>query len=179
VTGKKPRRNVRVDDFPALERVNTEPALALDPQTGIVTVAWTDIRAREADSNVFFTRALTRSARSFEASRQLDGSRAGFDPDTDTPTTQSHPDLEIGGGRLCAAWQDDRNGTNDVYFAVSADGGATFSADERVDDSGTGESAQTAPTVAVDTSGATRCYVVWEDNRLGNSDLFVASRLVP
>jgi hypothetical protein len=177
VTQKKARRNVRVDDFPTLERVNSDPTVAVNPATGIVNVAWTDIRAREPDSNVFFTRATSRVARVFEASRQLDGSRVGFDPNSDTSTTQSHPDMKLVAGTLCAAWQDDRNGTNDIYFTSSADGGTSFSPDERVDDTGGGASAQTAPTVAIDTTNGTRCYVVWEDTRQGNSDLFVASTL--
>jgi len=179
VTRKSPPRNYRVDDYPAFERLNTEPTLAVNPTTGILNVAWTDIRAREPDSNIFFTRATCRNARAFEPSRQLDESRLGFDPDSDTPTTQSHPDMKYGGGQLCIAWQDDRNGTNDIYFKRSSDGGGSFSADERVDDTGTGGSAQTAPAVVVDTTASTRCYVVWEDNRLGNSDIFVASRAIP
>lgn len=173
--GKAPK-NVRVDDFTQLERVNTEPALVLHPKTGILGVAWTDIRAREADSNVFFTRATRRSARAFEAARQIDGSRVGFDPDVDTTTTQSHPDMAYAGEQLCVAWQDDRNGTNDVYFTRSGDGGLAFAAEERVDDAGSGPSQQTAPAVAADGS---RCWVVWEDTRNGNSDVFVASRTVP
>jgi predicted amidohydrolase len=179
VTAKRPKRNARVDDYPTLERLNTEPTLALDPATLLLNVAWTDIRAREPDSNIFYTHSTRRSARAFLPSRQLDGSRVGFDPNTETPSTQSHPDMKIGGGQLCVAWQDDRNGTNDVYFTHSGDGGATFVADERVDDTGTGPSGQTGPSVAIDTTAGTRCYVVWEDTRLGNSDIFVASRSVP
>jgi len=176
VTRKRPARNYRVDDYPTLERINTDPTVVLDPGSGLASVAWTDIRARQPDSNVFYTRALRRSARAFAASSQLDGSAVGFDPNVDTPTTQSHPDMKLQGSNLCVAWQDDRNGTSDVYFTHSGDGGAHFAADERVDDTGAGPSAQTAPSVAMD---GNRCYVVWEDTRLGNSDVFVASRTLP
>jgi hypothetical protein len=176
VTKKKAKPNVRVDDFPSFERVNTEPTLAMNDK-GILNAAWTDIRAREADSNIFFTRALKKSAKKFAPSAQLDYSRIGFDANTDTPTTQSHPSMAAGGPKLCVAWQDDRNGTNDIYFKSSADGGVSFTVDERVDDTGGGPSAQTAPSVA--TSTGTRCFVVWEDTRLGNSDIYVASRLLP
>lgn len=179
LTQKRPSKNVRVDDFAALERLNTEPTIVVDEKSGLASVAWTDIRARESDSNIFFTRATKRNAAAFEPSRQLDDSRLGFDADVDTPTTQSHPDMKIADRTLCVAWQDDRNGTNDVYFKRSLDGGATFGAEERVDDAGAGASAQTAPAIAIDASSGTRCYVVWEDTRNGNSDLFVASRLVP
>jgi hypothetical protein len=179
VTQKRPAKNVRVDDFQGLERLNTEPTIVVDPKSGLVSVAWTDIRAREPDSNIFFTQATKRSATVFQPTRQLDDSRLGFDIDADTPTTQSHPDMKGAGSTLCVAWQDDRNGTNDVYFKRSLDGGTTFSGDERVDDTAAGPSGQTAPAVAIDQTGGTRCYVVWEDTRLGNSDVYVASRLVP
>ncbi|MEO6026809.1 MAG: hypothetical protein ABIR79_08095 [Candidatus Binatia bacterium] len=179
VTQKRPAKNVRVDDFTGFERVNTDPSIVVDPKSGIASLAWTDLRAREVDSNIFFTQATKRSANAFRASQQLDDSRLGFDPDTDTPTTQSHPDLKNAGSTLCVAWQDDRNGTNDVYFKRSVDGGATFSGDERVDDTAAGPSGQTAPAVAIDTTGGAHCYVVWEDTRLGNSDIYLSSRLVP
>jgi hypothetical protein len=179
VNKKKAKPNVRVDDFPGFERINTEPTVALTLK-GIPVVAWTDLRAREPDSNVFYTRALKKAAKKWEASRQLDQSRVGFDPDTDTPTTQSHPSIASAGDTFCVAWQDDRHGTNDILFRASLDAGLTFSPDERVDDTGAGASGQTAPSVAVDTTGgATRCYVVFEDDRNGNADVFVASRTVP
>ncbi len=179
VTRRRPTKNVRVDDFTALERLNTEPTIVVDAKSGLASVAWTDIRAREADSNIFFTQATKRSASRFQPARQLDDSRVGFDPDVDTPTAQSHPDMKNADRTICVAWQDDRGGTNDVYFKRSLDAGATFSADERVDDTASGPSAQTAPSVAIDTTAGTRCYVIWEDTRNGNSDVFVASRSVP
>lgn len=179
VTQKRPAKNIRVDDFAGFERINTEPAVVVEPKSGLASVAWTDIRAREADSNIFFTTATKRSALAFQPTRQLDDSRVGFAPDVDTPTTQSHPDMTNAGRTFCVAWQDDRSGTNDVYFKRSLDAGATFGGEERVDDTGAGPSAQTAPAVAIDETGGTRCYVVWEDTRNGNSDVFVASRLVP
>jgi hypothetical protein len=179
LTQKRPAKNVRVDDFQGLERLNTDPTVAVMPKSGLVSVAWTDIRAREADSNVFFTQATRRNASKFQPSRRLDDSRLGFDPDTDTPSTQAHPDMRVAGDTLCVAWQDDRSGTNDVYFKRSLDAGVSFGVDERVDDTGTGPSGQTAPAVAVDTTAGARCYVVWEDTRNGNSDIYLASRLVP
>ena len=87
--------------------------------------------------------------------------------------------MAIGAGRVCAAWQDDRDGTNDVRFKASADGGASFGAEERVDDSGSGPSHQTAPAVAIDTTAGARCWIVWEDTRGGDSDVSIASRALP
>ena len=70
-------------------------------------------------------------------------------------------------------WQDDRLGNNDVFAAVSVDGGASFLGDERVDDSDDGESEQFNPATAI---GGGRCYVVWSDDRSGDADIRFASR---
>jgi hypothetical protein len=75
------------------------------------------------------------------------------------------------------AWQDDRDGNNDVRFAWSADGGTTFGTSERVDDTGGGPSAQTRPALATARHGKRRaCYVAWEDDRDGQPDVYLARR---
>jgi hypothetical protein len=163
--------NVQVDDFPGFERVDERPSLVVDP-LGRVHAAWTDLRAREPDTNIFYSRSDNAGA-SFSANRQLDDSRQGFDPDRDTPTNQWHPTLVWAGDSLFAAWQDNRLGNDDVFFTRSADGGATFAASERVDDTGSGRSEQSRPHMAW-ANGL--CHVVWEDNRSGNADVFTARR---
>jgi hypothetical protein len=140
-----------------------------------VHAAWTDLRAREPDTNIFYARSDNGGV-SFSANRQLDDSRPGFDPDRDTPTNQWHPSLVWAAGTLFAAWQDNRLGNNDVFFTSSADGGATFAASERVDDTGAGRSEQSRPAMAW-SDGV--CHAIWEDNRSGNPDVFTASRPCP
>jgi hypothetical protein len=167
-----------VDDFAGFERINERPSLGTD-RDGRVHVAWTDLRAREPDTNVFYARSLDRGV-TFGANRQIDGSRTGFDPDTDTPTNQWHPSLVADGPRLYVAWQDDRLGNNDVFFASSTDAGATFTAAARVDDSGGGTSAQTRPQLAFAGGGSRRrCLVVWEDDRDGTRDIRLGRRACP
>ncbi len=167
--------NVRVDDFPDFERVHERPALAAS-RDGIVHAVWTDLRAREADTNVFYARSADLGA-TFSANRQVDDSRVGFDPDVDTPTNQWHPALALDRTRLFVAWQDDRLGNNDVFFTTSTDGGDSFAAAERVDDTGTGTSAQTRPSLAIGgRGGRRRCYVAWEDDRNGDRDVYLARR---
>jgi hypothetical protein len=167
--------NLRVDDFPDYERINERPSVAAD-RRGAVHVAWTDLRAREADTNVFLASSTDRGA-TFGASHQADDSKTGFDPDVDTPSNQWHPSLVLADGLLFLAWQDDRLGNNDVFFATSADGGGTFTPAERVDDTGAGLSGQTRPSLAVAGRRARRrCYVAWEDDRGGTSDVYLAHR---
>jgi predicted amidohydrolase len=170
--------NVRVDDFTGLERLNERPSLAADP-SGTVHAVWTDLRAREPDTNIFYARSVDFGA-SFPPAVQLDDSKTGFDPDTDTPSNQWHPSLVLNDGTLFVAWQDNRLGNNDVFFSTSTDGGATFAPSERVDDTGTGTSIQTRPRLAVGGRGPRRmCYVTWEDDRDGTRDIYLARRPCP
>jgi hypothetical protein len=166
---------VRVDDSPNFERVNERPTVGID-RDGTVHVAWTDLRNREPDTNVFHARSLDRGA-TFSPNAQLDDSKAGFDPDTDTPTNQWYPSLAVDRGRVFVAWQDDRLGNNDVFFASSATAGVTFGPSERVDDTGGGPSEQSRPSLAIGGKGSKRtCHVAWEDDRNGDRDVYVASR---
>lgn len=167
--------NVRIDDFPDFERLNERPTLGVST-LGRVHAAWTDLRAREPDTNIFYARSDDQGA-SFSANRQLDDSKVGFDPNRDTPSNQWHPSLAaVGQNRLFVAWQDSRRGNNDIFFTTSTNGGTSFARSERVDDTGTGQSEQSRPHLAW---GAGRCYAVWEDNRNGTSDIFFARRSCP
>ena len=131
--------------------------------------------AVEPDTNIFYARGANLGT-SFSAARPLDDSRAGFDPNRDTPSNQWHPSLAAAGDRLFVAWQDNRLGNNDVFFTTSPDGGTTFAASERVDDTGAGSSEQTRPRVAW---AAGACYVAWEDSRNGTSDIYLGRRACP
>jgi hypothetical protein len=165
--------NVRVDDFDGFERIDERPTLALD-RRGPLHVVWTDLRAREPDTNIFYARSDD-GGTSFTPNTQLDGSKVGFDPDADTPTNQWHPSLAADRGRLFVAWQDNRLGNNDIFFTTSFDGGATFAPAERVDDTGAGASEQSRPVLAIARRGRL-CYVAWEDDRNGTSDIYLARR---
>jgi len=78
------------------------------------------------------------------------------------------------GGNAYAVWADRRNGHADIYFSYRPAGGA-WSAGERVnDDAGAAE--QWDPAIAVD--GAGNIYVIWQDNRGGNYDIYSSCRLI-
>ena len=170
--------NVRVDDSQVFERVNERPSVAIE-RSGVVHVAWTDLRARQPDTNIFYARSIDRGA-TFGPNVQIDDSKVDFDPDTDTPSNQWSPSLAVDRNGVFVAWQDNRLGNNDVFFTRSFDGGATFIEDERVDDTGHGTSEQTRPSLALGGRGAKRlCYVAWEDSRNGSRDIYVAVRPCP
>jgi len=82
---------------------------------------------------------------------------------------QCNPALSIGDDdRLYLTWQDNSNGNWDIYHCSSANG-SIWSAYTQVTDS-TGN--QTAPAIAVDSQGLV--YIVWQDDRHGNPDIYGA-----
>jgi predicted amidohydrolase len=168
--------NVRVDDFPDLERLDDHPSIAVDDR-GIVHAVWADRRDTQSDANVFYARSLD-GGRTFSANRQIDSSLIGFDPDRDTPSNQWAPQVAVSGSDVLAVWQDNRLGNTDIFYVRSRDRGLTFDTDERVDDAGSGPSNRFRPTLAVDNADPAGriVYVVWEDYRNGTADIFLARR---
>jgi hypothetical protein len=168
--------NVRVDDASTLvERIHERPSVAI-ARNGTVHAAWTDLRLREPDTNVYYARS-TDLGTTFGPNTQIDGSATGFDPDTDTPSNQWSPSIAVDDGQVFVTWQDNRLGNDDVFFTRSIDGGQHFQPAERVDDTGTGSSEQTRPSLAIGGRGSKRtCYAAWEDDRNGDRDVYVAAR---
>jgi hypothetical protein len=168
--------NVRVDDFPDYERLHDHPAIAVDDRGGVHAV-WADRRDTASDTDVFYARSND-GGRHFSANRQIDSSTVDFDADHATPSNQWNPRIAVSRDDVMAVWQDNRLGNNDIFFVRSRDRGATFETDLRVDDSGDGPSNQYRPDLAVDDADATgrMLYVVWEDDRNGSSQVYLARR---
>lgn len=99
-----------------------------------------------------------------------------------TSTNQIRPalayDEDYGAlGRLYAVWQDGRNSadalnqTYDIYFAYSDDRGSTWSPNVKLNDD-IGSANQQNPSVAIGPAG--EVYVVWQDERNNNADIYLA-----
>jgi hypothetical protein len=134
---------------------------------------WADRRRQQSDTDIRYARSID-GGRHFSASLPVDRAEQGLDPDADTPSNQWHPEIAVAGGDVFVVWQDNRLGDNDIFFARSRDGGASFAADERVDDSGDDASNQYRPAVAVAAGAA--LYVAWEDERFGPAAVAVSRR---
>lgn len=91
----------------------------------------------------------------------------------DTGTaSQENPSLAVDAdGNIYVAWEDERNGDYDIYFAKSIDGGVTWSTNVKVNDD-TSSSDQEDPSLAVDGNGD--LYLAWDDERGGGSDIYFA-----
>jgi predicted amidohydrolase len=148
----------RADDgTDAPERLHDDPSLAY--AGGALAGAWTDVRLRQAPARPRVARLPGPSAPLGSAPPEASGYRPRL--------------ATLGDGRVIAAWQDFRTLGNDVYLAASADGGATFGPEARVDDGGEGPSYQFAPRPA--DAGAGRVVVVWEDTRSGRRQVRYAA----
>ena len=68
-------------------------------------------------------------------------------------------------------WLDDRSGNNDVYFRSSTNGGATWQTSDVRLDTATTAGAFNSDEAKICCDGA-RVYVVWQDDRNGDWDIF-------
>lgn len=73
---------------------------------------------------------------------------------------------------MVIAWQDLRDGPSHIYAATTTDGGATWSANVRVDDD-TGTSSKNSPSIVASPNG--HVHLAWVDYRNGNADIYAAS----
>jgi hypothetical protein len=89
----------------------------------------------------------------------------------DPPGVSLYPQISSSGNNVYVVWSDYRNGSSDIYFNYSIDGGATWQAsDIRLDTGdppGTGYS--WSPKISSDGSNV---YVTWMDMRNGNYDIY-------
>lgn len=155
--------------LPADARVDTDadgpgtseyPFLAHEGAT--VIVAWQDLRT-----------AGLKIRRSTDGGTTWPSPELRIDTNGQAVGYQSPGVLRLAGGRAFLAWTDARNGDVDVYFAWSSDGGATWSAEQRLDKGATANSED----VALATDG-TRVYATWNDDRNGAADVYLI-RSVP
>lgn len=156
-------------------RNNTNPALAVDSQSGNVYVAWNDYR--NGNSDVLF-------------SRSVDGG-SNWSPvlivnNDATQSDQFFPSLSSSAGNLHIVFYDRRedpqNHLMDIFYALSTDGGAGFESNVRVTEVSSNPDKGFGGRFIGDyigiTSHGSRLHVAWTDTRnalpgsLDNQDIF-------
>ena len=148
--------DARVNRDPYGASVNQQsPALVYDRANDTIYVAWQDERngdfdiwlARSTDGGVTWTEPLSNPVN-----------------DDTVHAVQVNPSLAVDeAGTLYIVWQDRRNGSDDIYFAASADGGDTWTDNILVTDHPAATmQAQRSPDITV---AGGRIYVTWEDAR--------------
>jgi hypothetical protein len=157
-------RNVRVDRgkptaFAAALDNKWAPSIAVRPP--FIHVAWADFRNYQWD--IYTTRS--RDGRYFERSVRVD--------DGVSERINDHPAIAVASdGTVNVAWADRRrqDADTDIRVARSTSGGRRFDPSQQID-AGGADSNQWFPAVALDESDV---LVAWQDNRLGDNDIFVA-----
>lgn len=137
-----------------------------------VFVVWEDRRRCSGCDDIFLAKS-TNSGASFEPNVQVGDEVVGH---------QWSPSVAVSSsGEIHVAWWDKRRSSwGDVYYAISEDGGISFSENLRIDDA-TGEKIPMgeayylhfkATDIAVDSMGNPR--IVWHDKRRGDFDVYYA-----
>ncbi|MFN2290802.1 MAG: sialidase family protein, partial [Anaerolineae bacterium] len=151
--------NVRVNDYVPVSN-QIRPDLVYEQSTGRLYAVWQDERSGNFDIYLAYSDDLGDTWSSNQMLNDDVGTEA-----------QLNPSIAIGrgalgpGNRVYVAWQDQRNGNDDIYLVRSDDGGANWSSNYFVtDDPDMTAQNQAAPSVAVEN---VRGYVVvaWEDWR--------------
>ena len=123
---------------------------------------WTVWQAGENGERDIYVSCLLNGAANFGGPIQV----------TDNWMDQCNPVIALGtDDSIYVAWQDNRQGSWDIYLATSMDG-AVWSSPVRITDS---DAAQTHPAIAVDGESPNRAYVAWQDDEAGNQDIYLAS----
>jgi len=131
------------------------PVTVRDGSDNIVA-AW---QRGASGSRDIYVGKLTAGADSFGSSIKL----------ADNIADQCNPAIAIDSAdKLYVVWQDNRQGDWDVYLSTSVDG-LNWSSERMVADSNDN---QINPAIVIDSSN--KVYIVWEDDRNGNQDIYIA-----
>ncbi len=129
---------------------------------GNIWVAW---HAGPTNSRDIYVGKLTAGADNFGSSVQLTD-------DANDQYDHCNPAIALGSDdKLYVVWQDNRRGNWDIYVSTSVDG-INWSAERRVIDSNDNE---INPAIVVDSSLSNNAYIVWQDDRGGDQDIYVAA----
>ncbi|MBI4835381.1 MAG: hypothetical protein HY811_11280 [Planctomycetes bacterium] len=150
--------NIRVDDTGNNVITQSSPSIAID-ENGNIYASWTDERNGHPD--IYFSKS-TDSGATFGANIKVNDNNA----------SASKPSMALdSNGNILIAWQDERNGNPDIYFAQSANGGITFTANTRVDDTGVSTATQSTPVIGIH-QGSNSIYAAWIDEREGAKHIY-------
>jgi hypothetical protein len=94
---------------------------------------------------------------------------ASWSPDirlSNNPANSLEPSVAVAGSSVYVVWRDHRDGNAEIYFISSSNLGASWGAETRLTFD---PNASYEPDIAVDSP---YLYIVWEDNRDGNWEVF-------
>jgi hypothetical protein len=164
-------------DIPVTTVVNQlAPRIAFDNVTGQAAAVWQD--NRDGHYDIYFSRYFSASTDGGVTWSWSWSPSVKVNDDAVNPSAHKlHPSLVISdGGYIYVAWQDQRNGNDDIYFSRSEDSGATWLQPNTMvtDDPETTLQANRSPSIGLGCVGDCGdwgyraqpvIYVAWEDWR--------------
>jgi uncharacterized repeat protein (TIGR01451 family)/uncharacterized repeat protein (TIGR02543 family) len=155
-------RNARVNSYEEL--IQDNPASAVGP-AGTIWVVWDQTNA-SGDGDIYVG-LLPAGAESFEASMAVAA----------TGSNERHPTIAVDAdGVAYVVWQAaDPNHPWDIYASHSTNGTTWSTAAKVCTGDPNNTSDQTAPAIAVRRGASSSVYIVWEDQRDANSDIWLGT----
>jgi len=156
---KKVNKNntINVESFEFASIINNNRPKTCSDSKGNIWATW---HAGPTSNKDIYINKLTAGSEDFGNSIKL----------TDSTADQRNSTVAVGSDdKLYVAWQDSRRGNWDIYMSTSTDG-VNWSAETRITDS---NDHQYYPAIVVDSFN--KVYVVWEDSRNGNQDIYIGS----
>ncbi|MBL9086968.1 MAG: exo-alpha-sialidase [Planctomycetia bacterium] len=153
--------DVRLDTDVAGSAISLRPAVACDGANAYVV--WEDRRSGAGD---------VRCSRTTNGGATWSATDVRLDTDTAGAAASTVPVIQCTGTAVRVAWVDDRDGSTDIRFNRSADGGGSWLASDVRVDGGTAGAAASAGVVLA--GNATDVFVVWSDDRDGATDVLLA-----
>jgi len=130
------------------------PAIAID-SNWYLNVVWDDFTPTNWE--IFFKRSTDMGA-TWTANRRI----------TWTSNSSAHPAIAVGWDDILhVVWEEGLPGNEEIFYKISEDGGATWSAGKRLSSS-TGSSL--LPSLVANSGGMV--HVVWQDDAPGNSEIY-------
>jgi len=134
---------------------SVNPAVSISVNT--LTVVWND--DREGNNEIYFKRST-------------DGGY-NWDPTvriTDNTSSSTNPSISALTDRIYIAWQDNRDGNNEIYYNYSTNTGTSWGADTRLTNNA---ASSKLPCISAEPgSPSTLVHVVWQDDRDGNNEIY-------
>jgi hypothetical protein len=157
--------DIRLDtgDTPGANRSSNG---AISSSDNNVYVVWYDYRNGECD--IYFNSSTDGGTTWQSTDLRLDTG------DTPGASRSWYPQISSSGNDVYVVWYDYRNGECDIYFNSSIDGGTTWESTDLRLDTGDIPGANASYFPQISSSGS-NVYVVWMDERDGNSDIYYNS----
>ncbi len=145
--------DVRLTNDPADSWTSIPNAWCVAASGDTVHVVWYD--NRDGNQEIYYKRSTDGGVTWGEDTRLTNKSADSW-----------YPSIAVSGSVVHVAWDDDRDGNNEIYYKRSEDGGSTWGSDTRL----TNNSANSyRPSLAI--SGSV-VHIVWYDDRDGNWEIY-------